>query len=83
MKSLTGWTADQLIFIDESAANGRTGDRKYGWSPQGLTCEYCYSIKRSEKWSILPALVDDSYLDWITFQGSITPMVPKHVKIMY
>ena len=24
------WTADQLIFLDESAANERTGDRKYG-----------------------------------------------------
>ena len=31
------WTAEQLIFIDESAANERTADRKYGWAPVGVT----------------------------------------------
>jgi len=66
------YNSDQLIFLDESASNECTGDRKYGWSPQGLACEHWRPIKRSEKWSILPALVDDGYLDWITFQGSIT-----------
>jgi hypothetical protein len=29
---------DQLIFLDELAANERTGDRRYGWSPIGTTC---------------------------------------------
>ena len=27
---LSGWTADQLVFIDESAANKHSADRKYG-----------------------------------------------------
>src|SRR2546421_2118049 len=57
------YDSDQLIFLDESASNEHTSDRKYGWSPQGLACEYWHPIKRSEKWSILPALVDDSYFD--------------------
>ena len=34
------YDSDQLIFLDESASNERTGDRKYGWSPRGLACEY-------------------------------------------
>jgi hypothetical protein len=66
------YDSDQLVFLDESASNERTGDRKYGWSPQGLICAQSRPLKRSEKWSILPALVEDGYLDWIIVQGSIT-----------
>ena len=33
MGRLTGWRADQLVFLDENAANEHTKDRKYGWSP--------------------------------------------------
>jgi len=29
-------------------------------------------LKRSKRWSILPALSIDGYLDWIIYQGSIT-----------
>jgi transposase len=66
------WDADQLVFLDESGANERTGDRKYGWSPIGLTCTQSRPAKRSERWSILPALSIDGYLDYIIYQGSIT-----------
>jgi transposase len=66
------YDSDQLIFLDESASNERTGDRKYGWSPLGLICECTRPRKRSERWSILLALTQEGYLDWIIFQGSIT-----------
>ena len=33
MVRLTEWTPEQMIFVDESAANERTMDRKFGWSP--------------------------------------------------
>ena len=37
---LSGWNAEQLIFINESAANKRTADQKYGWAPVGvIPCE--------------------------------------------
>ena len=29
---MANWDASELIFLDESAANERTGDRKQGWS---------------------------------------------------
>jgi len=64
--------SDQLVFLDESGANERTGDRRYGWSPIGLTCAQSRPIKRSERWSILPALTIDGYLDYIIHQGAIT-----------
>lgn len=69
------WTADQLVFLDESAANERTGDRKYGWAPIGTPCEVARRLKRSEKWSVLPALTIDGYLSHLVIQGSITSEV--------
>jgi transposase len=64
------WNADQLVFLDESAANERTGDRKRGWSPVGLICEQFRPIKRSERWSILPALTVEGYIGYSIFQGA-------------
>src|SRR5436190_17846898 len=69
---LTKYMASQLIFLDESAANERTGDRKYGWAPVGTT-PYEYShIKRSERWSILPVYGAEGFLAWDIIQGSWT-----------
>src|SRR5438045_7179603 len=66
------WKASQLVFLDESACNERTGDRKFGWAPIGRGCEVSCSIKRSERWSVLPALSVDGYLSYFIYQGSIT-----------
>jgi transposase len=66
------YTADQIVALDESACNERTGDRKYGWSPVGVPVELSYSFRRSERWSLLPALTVDGYLSYTIFQGSIT-----------
>src|SRR2546423_1410494 len=37
IRRLAGYDAHQLIFVDESAANEQTGNRKYGWAPIGET----------------------------------------------
>ena len=37
-----GWEAHQLVYIDESAGNERTGDRKYAWGPVGMSCRHAY-----------------------------------------
>src|SRR5436190_22485258 len=49
------YDSNQLIFLDESSSNERTGVRKYGWSPLGLVCEHSRTFKRSVRWSIFPA----------------------------
>jgi len=69
------WTADQLVFLDESALNERTGDRKYGWAPIGSACEVSRPLKRLERWSVLPALAIDGYISYLIIQGSITSAV--------
>ncbi len=62
--------AEQLVFLDESAANERSAHRKYGWAPVGITPHEYKSIKRSERWSILPAYTADGFITWEIIQGS-------------
>ena len=56
---MTEWQPEQLVFVDESAANDRTGDRKYGWAPVGTVAEVSEPFIYSEKWSILPMFTVD------------------------
>ena len=60
----------QLLFLDESAANERTGHRKYEWAPSDVTSHLYELIKRSERWSILPAYTSTGMLVWEIVQGS-------------
>jgi DDE superfamily endonuclease/Winged helix-turn helix len=72
---LESWTADQLVFLDESAANERTADRKYGWAPKGIKSTVSTPWVRSERWSILPALTSEGYIACHISQGSITASI--------
>jgi hypothetical protein len=64
------FTPEQLVALDESACNERTGDRKFGWSARGKPCRVRQSRRRSTRWSILPALTIDGWLDYEVFHGS-------------
>ena len=66
------YDSDQLIFLNKSALNKRTSNRKYGWSLVGVDCTISRPIKRLERQSILLALTISSYIEQIIFQGSIT-----------
>jgi transposase len=66
------YTADMIVAVDESACNERTGDRKYGWNAINDTVELEYSFKRSERWSLLPALTVNGYLSYVIYQGAIS-----------
>ena len=69
---LTNWSADQLVFIDESAGNERTGYRKYVWAPIGSPSYSIESVKRSKRWSILSVFSIDGYIAHRIHHGSIT-----------
>jgi len=63
---------DMLVFVDESAANERTTDRKYGWSPRGVPAWVTKELRKSLRWSILPAYTVDGYLDsTLIIRGSV------------
>jgi hypothetical protein len=53
------YIVEQIVAIDESACNERTGDCKYGWSPVVCSVELEYSMKLSKQWSLLPAMTVD------------------------
>jgi transposase len=67
------WPVQQLVFVDESACCGRTGSRRYGWSPVNTRSRDIEVLKRSERWSVLYALSVNVYLeDPLIIQGSVT-----------
>ena len=69
---LLQWEPHQLVFLDESAAHERTGDRKFAWSPIGAPAGVFRLFKRSKRWSILPAFTTEGYCAWQVHHGSIT-----------
>src|SRR6266496_3710693 len=72
MVHLSGWKSEQLMYVDESAANEHTMDRKYGWAPIGTPARLTETFKYSDKWSILPVYTEDGYIAWDVRQGSYT-----------
>jgi len=47
-------------------------DRKYGWVPIDLPLHVTQSLKRSKRWSILPAFSIDGYIAWEVHHDFIT-----------
>jgi len=65
--------AEQLVFVDENAANERSAERKWRFSPRGLPAIVSRMLHRSQRWSILPALTINGYIDQtLITQGSVT-----------
>ena len=69
-KVVEHYSAEQVIAVDESAANERTKDRRYGWSPKGMPCRVKLHGRKSHRWSILPALGIGGFLYWEVYHGS-------------
>jgi transposase len=61
---------EQCVFVDESAANEHTAHSRRGWSPRGTACRVKYAGRRSRRWSILPALGLNGYIDYDLYHGS-------------
>ena len=67
-----GYRRDQFIFVDESACNEKTMDRKYGWAPINEPAEGILELKRSKRWSLLPAYIWQGYMPgWLIHQGFV------------
>ena len=76
-ETLPNYTEDQLVFLDELALNERTGDRKMGYAPPGITPRMKRYLKYMERYSVLPAYTIKGYIAAITFQGGITTEIFK------
>jgi transposase len=64
------YDANQVVFVDESAYNERTCESKYGWSAKGTPCRVRLPGRRSKRWSILPAISTEGYIDSEVYHGS-------------
>jgi transposase len=69
---LRDFTADQLVFVDESGSDDRTGDRQYGWSSRGARAVVRRWLARKKRISALPAYTIDGYIAVATFEGTGT-----------
>src|SRR5271170_6191640 len=58
------------MYINESAFNERTLDRKFGWVQVGTPACQIESFKCSKKWSILLLYIYDGFVNWKIIHGS-------------
>lgn len=73
MVRIKDYQKEQFVFLDESACNARTMDRKVGWSEVGVPCKGVQPLKREKRYSLLPAYTVDGYLPgYLIHQGSVT-----------
>jgi transposase len=62
LEDMLSYPAEDLIFIDESLFNKKTGWRSKAYAPIGSPARYVADIDRGTTYSILPAIDIDGYL---------------------
>jgi hypothetical protein len=62
----------QVVAIDKSAANERSGDRKRGWAPIGCPAIAPYFGDRTRRVTVVPAMDINGYFAWEILQGGLT-----------
>ena len=56
------FSAEQLVFIDESLFKLQSGWRAFAYAPIGHPARYHDDMTRDETWSVLPAYSTEGYL---------------------
>jgi hypothetical protein len=75
MQRLNEWIAEQLIFLNESAACKRTNDRRYDWVSSDIAFTMSQNLRKSKRWSILSAFIVNDYITWEIRQNSIIVII--------
>ena len=65
---MSQYTANQIVFVDESSVNETTGSRRWGWSDIGSRTLLISTLHGPQRWTILPALSVDGYVCSKTIQ---------------
>ena len=66
------FTASQIIYVDESGSDDRTGDRQQGWASKGARATVRRWLQNRTRVSVLPAYTVDGYIAAQTFEGTCT-----------
>jgi transposase len=72
MHSMQFLRPDQIISVDESGSDERTGDRVYGYSQRGTKAVVHRWLQSRKRVSVLPAYTIDGYIASTTFEGTCT-----------
>jgi transposase len=67
----SNYTANQLVFLDESSKDDRVILRRYGRAIKGQRAVESVSLNRGVRYSILPALTVNGYMAVRAVEGSI------------
>lgn len=67
----SNYSADQLVFLDESSKDNRVVLRRYGRAVSGHRAVEKVSLNRGTRYSILPALTIDGYAVVRVIEGSV------------
>jgi DDE superfamily endonuclease len=68
---MTSWTAEQLVFIDESGINAKTGERTKGYGKKGKVVRKKVLACHAMNYSVLPAMTVDGYLSCNVYEGAV------------
>lgn len=63
--------AEYFIWLDESSVDDRTNQRTQGWAGLGRACVRRATFIRGQKWSVLPAFLQDGIIAIDLFKGSV------------
>lgn len=69
---LQGFEACQIVCVDESGSDGRTGDRMEGWASKGARAKVSRWLANRTRVSVLPAYSIEGYIASTTFEGTCT-----------
>jgi transposase len=68
--TLQYFSANQLVFVDETGSDERTGDRQYGWATIGEKARVSRWFGSRKRVSFLGAYTIEGYITGITFGGT-------------
>ena len=66
----SGFHLYHYVFVVESGCDKRTGSRRMGWSPLGVTPIQIARFQREQRYQILPAYTHDGVILARVYQGS-------------
>lgn len=70
LHNLSEFRSSQLVYVDESGCDKRTGSRRTGWSPLGVILMQTTPFHRGQRYQILPAYAQNGIILSRVFQGS-------------
>ncbi len=67
--------AEQIVCVDESGSDDRTGDRQFGWAHKGARATVRRWLANRERVSVLPAYTIEGYITATTFYGTCNAQI--------